>query len=124
MSKQTRVRWTGEERTLIVQRMVQLLNKSGARYSKVGLAIAAQEALPQNRRRKLFTPKELKDMNAKAHTLAASSIKSMIVEAEAAVAKSDILLLLSPKDELASLLDLMIEKIAQRVADKLTENRS
>jgi hypothetical protein len=123
MSKQTRVRWTGEERTLIVQRMVQLLNKSGARYSKVGLAIAAQEALPQNRRRKLFTPKELKDMNAKAHTLAASSIKSMIVEAEAA-AKSDILLLLSPKDELASLLDLMIEKIAQRVADKLTENRS
>jgi len=118
MSTQTRVRWTGEERTLIVQRMAHLLNKSGVRYSKVGLVIAAQETLLQPRRRKIFTPKELKDMNAKAHSLAANSIKEMIVEAEAAVVEHAVI---PQRDELATLLESLIDKIADRVADKLSD---
>ena len=116
MSTQTRVRWTGEERTLIVQRMAHLLNKSGVRYSKAGLVIAAQETLLQPRRRKIFTPKELKEMNAKAHSLAASSIKELIVEAEAAVVEHAVI---PQRDELATLLESLIDKIADKVVERL-----
>lgn len=115
-----RVCWTPEERTLVVQRMAYLLNKMPVKYSKQGLIIAACAVLPSSRGRRIFSNKELNDMNAKAHAIAANSIKEMIVEAEAAAVEHAVLPPpLERKEDLTTLLESLIDKIADKVAERL-----
>ena len=115
-----RVRWSAEERSVVVATMAKLLGK-GRFLSRIQLVRDAQDALPTNRRRSIFTNKELKGMVTKAEQLSVSAIRpSMIADAEAAAEKHAVLPLpLERKEDLTTLLESLIDKIADKVAERL-----
>lgn len=123
----TRIVWTQEERTSVVQRMVHLLNAVPVNYSKKGLVIAGCAALPETRHRSVFTNKELTDMNAQARSSAASSIKgAVVVPAPTAVTAQPLQQVI--KSELGAalehLIDLVVDRVVARVQSRLVTEKA
>jgi hypothetical protein len=113
MSKNFRVRWSPEERTLIVGHMARLLN-TGRKFSRSSLVLAAQEALPYERRRSVFTNAESKGMFHRANELAALRLKDPVAQLPKPEPVVEV-----AEDDLSKLIESLIEKIADKVADKL-----
>jgi hypothetical protein len=123
----TRIVWTSEERTSVVQRMVHLLNAVPVNYSKKGLVIAGCAALPEARHRSVFTNKELTDMNAQARSRAASSIKGVAaVPAPAAATAQPLQQVI--KSELGAalehLIDLVVDRVVARVQSRFVTEKA
>lgn len=122
MTDKSRIRWTAEERSVVVATMAKLLSK-GAFSSRAQLLRDAQNTLPLNRRRYSFSHEDLKEMNAKAHELSTSYMRSVGTEQGDNEPKPEVapvpLPLLEPRDIANELLELLIDKIADKVADRL-----
>lgn len=114
MSKNFRIRWSSEERGLIVSKMASLLN-SGRKFSRSSLLLAAQECLPEDRRRSVFTNAESKGMFFRAEELAALRLKDPVAQPP----KPEPVVEPDAESDLSKLLNALVDKIADKVAERL-----
>lgn len=114
MSKNFRVRWSPEERSVIVSKMASLLN-TGRKFSRSSLLLAAQEGLPYERRRNVFTNAESKGMFFKAEELAALRLKDPVAQPP----KPEPVVEPEAESDLSKLLNALVDKIADKVAERL-----
>jgi hypothetical protein len=108
-----RVRWSPEERTLIVGHMARLLN-TGRKFSRSSLVLAAQEALPYERRRSVFTNAESKGMFHRANELAALRLKDPVAQLPKPEPIVD-----NTETDLSKLVEALVSKLADEVAARV-----